>query len=478
MGAAPKLRLVADPAGREPPNDPDAERLVLSAVLVDPVALDQVVDILDRPDMFHRKPHQVAWEAILDVSGSGGTPGLVDVASWLRARSRLDECGGVPYLTELANCVSATVQIERHARVIRDKWRLRRLAEEAWRIAAECYGPIPEPQAFLEAAELAVGEVAKIPEQTTVTSMSDPLKEVFRKSEEAAKRGQRISGISTGFRDLDQITAGLHVCEQTVIAGRPGMGKTAFAMALALNVAGTIPTAGVRQGVAFFSLEMDREQLAARTVCSEARVDSERLRTGTCQPEDWARLTQAASWLAQIPLVIDDRPGMSPLEIRAKCRRIQAEMARLPKDSAGNVTQLSLVVVDYLQLMKARAMLQNNASREQEVSACSQVLKDLSKELRVPVVALAQLNRIVASAKDKRPELQDLRESGAIEQNADTVIFIHREEYYMKEKTPNDLRGVAEIIVGKQRNGRTDTVKTRFVAQYTRFEDMDANGNT
>jgi replicative DNA helicase len=310
------------------------------------------------------------------------------------------------------------------------------------------------------------------------------LRAAFQQITAAAERGDRITGISTGYEKLDAKTAGLHNGDLTIVAARPGMGKTSFVLNLGVNVASprTVNMPGPSEegsgversepgfGVIVFSLEMPREQLATRMVCSEGRVDLGRLRQGFLQPDDWRRLTEAASYLSSLPVWIDDSPAIGILEVRAKVRRIQAEYNREASESSAE-RRVGLVVIDYLQLMKGRDGVN---SREQEISEISRGLKQLAKELKVPVIALSQLNRAVETrtTKDKRPQLSDLRESGAIEQDADTIIFIYRDEYYNAETT--NSKGIAELIIAKQRNGPTGKVMTRFTASCTRFDNLAA----
>jgi replicative DNA helicase len=337
-------------------------------------------------------------------------------------------------------------------------------------------------QEFIDGAEQAVYQLARTPQGTATQPIAQVLKAAFEQITAAAERGDRITGISTGYEKLDAKTAGLHDGDLSIIAARPGMGKTSFVLNVAVNVASprTVSSPGPDQaghgverhdpgfGAAVFSLEMPREQLATRMVCSEGRVDVGKLRQGFLQPDDWRRLTEAASYLSTLPLWIDDTPAISLLELRAKVRRIQAEYDRPP--SEGNPgRRIGLVVIDYLQLMKGRDGV---SSREQEISEISRGLKQLAKELKVAVIALSQLNRAVETrtTKDKRPQLSDLRESGAIEQDADNIIFIYRDEYYNPETTNH--KGIAEIIVAKQRNGPTGKVLTRFTSSCTRFDNL------
>lgn len=459
-----------DPAGLPPAHAGESERLLLAAVLVDPTAFDRVADLV-APEQFFGEDHQAIAEACWTLARASAPVGLVEVAGWLRERNRLGVVGGAAYLATLANETPAAYNLEWHARLVRDKARIRHLAAEARRITAECYQPIDQPQDFLDAAEHAIGQVACPPEQARVVTMQASLTSVFSKIELAARSGKEMAGTPTGFRGLDRLLCGLHGAEMSILAGRPGMGKTAAGMAIAVNVAAAEPAAGEpRDAVLLFSLEMNHEQLSTRTICTEARVDMNRLRGNRLTPNDWTALTRAATWLSTLPILIDDTAGISPTELRAKARRVQAEMMR-----KGD-RRLALVVVDYVQLMRAAHLLSKGATREQEVSLCSKSLKNLSKELGVPVLALAQLNRAVERQKEKRPVLSDLRESGSLEQDADNVIFVHREEYYLKERTPMADRGVAEFIVAKQRNGPPGTGRCWFWPEYALFTDQAPPG--
>ncbi|KYF97212.1 replicative DNA helicase [Sorangium cellulosum] len=468
-------------AGRVPPHDLDAEAAVLSAILLHRDALDRVLEIL-KADHFYSEANSRIYEAAQELA-SGGTPiDIVSVASWLRDRERLAQVGGAAYLAQLADATPAVAHVGAHARVVYEKWRVRQLIATCQRVAAEGYGDVGVVQEFIDGAEQAVYQLARTPQGTSTQPIAQVLKAAFEQITAAAERGDRITGISTGFEKLDAKTAGLHDGDLSIVAARPGMGKTSFVLNLAVNVASprTVSSPGPDQaghgierhepgfGAAVFSLEMPREQLATRMVCSEGRVDVGKLRQGFLQPDDWRRLTEAASFLSTLPVWIDDTPAISLLELRAKVRRIQAEYDRPPSDGNSG-RRVGLVVIDYLQLMKGRDGV---SSREQEISEISRGLKQLAKELKVAVIALSQLNRAVETrtTKDKRPQLSDLRESGAIEQDADNIIFIYRDEYYNPETT--NSKGIAELIVAKQRNGPTGKVLTRFTSSCTRFDNL------
>ncbi len=468
-------------AGRVPPHDLDAEAAVLSAILLSRDALDRVLEIL-KPEHFYSDANGRIYEASQALA-SGGTPiDIVSVASWLRDRERLALVGGPSYLAQLAEATPAVAHVGAHARVVYEKWRLRALIATCQRVAAEGYGDVGEVQEFIDSAEQSVYEIARTAESTSAQPIAQVLRAAFQQISAAAERGDRITGVPTGYEKLDAKTAGLHQGDLTIVAARPGMGKTSFVLNVAVNVASprtvSVPGPGEREGgierqepgfgVCVFSLEMPREQLAIRMVCAEGRVDVGKVRQGFLQPDDWRRLTEAASYLSSLPLWIDDTPALGILELRAKVRRIQAEYNREATATTAE-RRVGLVVIDYLQLMKGRDGVN---SREQEISEISRGLKQLAKELGVPVIALSQLNRAVETrtTKDKRPQLSDLRESGAIEQDADTIIFIYRDEYYNPETT--NAKGIAELIISKQRNGPTGRVMVRFTASCTRFDNL------
>ncbi len=467
-------------SGRVPPNDLQAEAAVLASCLLESEALDRVLEILE-PEHFYSDNHRLVFEACRSLSLDGIPIDIVSVASWLRNRELIQRAGGAKYLGELVDATPAVANVGTHARTVKEKWRLRRLIAVCQKYAGLGYGEVPEAQDFIDRAEQEIYDIARTPESSTVYPLKDVLTITFKKLSEAAERGDRITGVPTKFVDLDKKTAGLHPGDLVIVAARPGMGKTSFVLNVAVNVAApqliTTPGPGddgygeqqtetPGYGVAVFSLEMPKEQVAQRMVCAEARVDVGKMRQGYLNQEDWANLTSAAAVLANLPVWIDDTAGLSLLELRSKVRRLKAEYSRQRKP---NEPGLGLVIIDYLQLMRGRA---NANSREQEISEISRGLKQLAKELSVPVIALSQLNRGVETraGKDKRPMLSDLRESGAIEQDADMIVFIYRDEYYNRDTTTE--HGIAELIIAKQRNGPTGTVRTRFIDSYTRFENL------
>ncbi|HVU01562.1 MAG TPA: replicative DNA helicase [Polyangiaceae bacterium] len=465
--------------GRVPPHDLDAEAAVLSAVLLSNEAFDEVSDVL-RPEHFYSDANRKVFEAVIELQTAGRPVDVVTVATWLRDRDRLAAVGGTPYLAQLTDAIPAVAHVPAYARVVREKWRVRQLISTCQRFAAEGYAGCEDVQVFIDQAEQAVFDIARVPENTAVRPVHEAIHGAFEILVAASKRGEGITGVPTGFDRLDRKCAGLHKGDLYIVAGRPGMGKTSFVLNIAVNVASPRRVrqldsedrlgAEVEQpgwGVGFFSLEMPREQLASRLLAVEARVDVSRIRSGNIKHEDWNKLTDAAARIGRLPIWLDDTPALGLLDLRAKIRRLKAEIAR--KATGGPEAQdLGLVVIDYLQLMQGR---RDAASREQEISELSRGLKQLAKEMGVPVMALSQLNRSVETrtTKDKRPQLSDLRESGAIEQDADAIIFIYRDDYYNQESTE---RGVAEIILAKQRNGPTGTVKVRFSAEFTRFDNL------
>ena len=478
--------------GRVPPHDLDAEAAVLSAILLSHDALDRVVEIL-KPEHFYSDANGRIYDAAQKLLTTGTPVDIVSVASYLRDRETIGAIGGPTYLAQLADATPAVAHVAAHAKKVYEKWRLRALIATCQRIAAEGYSDVGEVQEFIDAAEADIYALAHVGGQSNCQPINAVLSTVFTQITASAERGDRITGMSTSYEKLDAKTAGLHAGDLTIVAARPGMGKTSFVCGLSVNIASarcvpeldgegiwrtpSVPNAPGFGG-AIFSLEMPREQIGVRMVCSEGRVDLGKMRSGFLQPEDWRRLTEAASYLSSLPIWIDDTSALSLLELRAKVRRIQAEYNRpaIAADPSRGIAaqperKLGLVVVDYLQLMKGREGAQN---REQEISEITRGLKQLAKELGVPVIALSQLNRAVEtrSTKDKRPQMSDLRESGAVEQDADNIFLLYRDDYYFPETT--SAKGIAELNVAKQRNGPTGKVLFRFTASCTRFDDLAA----
>jgi replicative DNA helicase len=456
-----------------PPHDLDAEAAVLSAVMLAQEAFDRVAEFL-RPEHFYSGANQRIFEAVLALQNDSHPVDVVTVAGWLRDRGLLAQIGGTPYLAQITDAIPTIAHVETHGRTVQAKHRLRRLIGTCQDFAAVGYGDCGDVQGFIDQAEQAIFDLARQPEATSVISLKQAIHGAFGILSEAAKRGGGITGFATGFHDLDKMTAGLHPGDLYIVAARPGMGKTSFVLNLAAQLAeprrvavegSGDPGEALGTGVVFFSLEMPREQLASRLLASDAGVDVSKIRSGNIGKEDWINLTESASKLGHLPLWLDDTPAISLLDVRARVRRLQAEIGRRSSDGP-KAQRLGLVVIDYLQLMSGRPGVH---SREQEISELSRGLKQLAKEMGVAVIALSQLNRSVETrtTKDKRPQLSDLRESGAIEQDADCIMFIYRDDYYFPETTEPDI---AELIVAKQRNGPTGKVKLRFNKACTRFE--------
>jgi replicative DNA helicase len=437
-------------AQRLPPQNLEAEISVLGGVLLDNEALNRVLEVIKEGD-FYRESHRKIFSAILDLYERSEPVDLITLSEALKKREALEAVGGVEYLNSLVNSVPTAANISYYAKIVKEKAILRKLINRSTDIISQVYGVSGDVDDFLDQAERSIFEISEDRVRPSFYPLKDIIKASFKTIERLYEKRQLITGVPTGFTKLDELTSGLQPSDLIIVAGRPSMGKTALALDIAAYAAveGGIPSA-------IFSLEMAKEQLALRMLCSEAKVDAHRLRGGFLSESDWPKLTRAAGSLSEAPIFIDDTPGLSALEMRAKSRRLKAEH------------NLGLVVVDYLQLMRGRA---DSDNREQEISDISRSLKALAKELNVPVMALSQLNRRVEERGDRRPQLSDLRESGAIEQDADVIIFLYRDEVYNKsEDNPN--KGKAEIIIGKQRNGPTDKFELTFLDKFTCFENL------
>lgn len=431
-----------------PPQSIEAEESILSAILLDNSTLLDVLEILT-PEDFYRSAHQKIFAAITELFTKAEPVDLVTLTNALRDNNLLDAIGGAAYLARLVDTVPSAVNVQHYARIVRDKSSLRRLIAKANDITQHCYEDGGNLDDVLNFAESAVFEISEDKHQAAFHPISKIIESNIDALEE--RQGQRalVTGVPTGFTRLDHLTSGLQGSDLIILAARPSMGKTAMALNMARHAAvdASVP-------VAVFSLEMSKEQLSERMLCAEARVDSNRLRGGFINPEDWHHITEAASVLSEAPLYIDDSPDISATSIRTKSRRLKMDKG------------LGLIIIDYLQLMKGRTITER---RDLEISEISRALKLLAKELNVPVIALSQLNRKLEERSDKRPQLSDLRESGALEQDADVVAFIYRDEVYNKDEN-NPNRGTAEVIIAKQRNGPTGVVPLTFLGAYTRFE--------
>lgn len=434
---------------RLPPQNIEAEQCVLGSILLRQGSIEKIADLL-QPDDFYKPSHQSIFGAMLILFQKSDPLDIITITNCLKDSHKLDEVGGPAYLSNLTDIVPVSANIVYYAKIVRDKSILRQLIQTSSEIAGRCYEEQDDIELLLDSVEQKVFDISSAKSSKAFTPMSEIIKQTFANVEILSERRELVTGVPSGYDEFDRITAGLQSSDLIIIAGRPSMGKTAFAMNIVQNAAmiGKVPAA-------VFSLEMAKEQLAMRMLCSISRVDSSRLRTGHLNDHDWPKLVRATGMLAKAPIFIDDTPAISVLEMRAKTRRLKSEF------------DIGLVVVDYLQLMRGR----NTDSREQEISEISRSLKAMAKELHIPVVALSQLNRSLESRTDKRPMLSDLRESGAIEQDADVICFIYRDEVYNKSPD-NPKRGTAEVIIGKQRNGATGTIELAFLNTITTFENL------
>lgn len=441
-----RLRDLSEP--RLPPQNLEAEQSVLGAVLLDNAALAKAMEVVAEED-FYRTSHQKIFRAMLDLSEHGEVIDLITLSEHLKTRGELEAVGGAAYLAELVQAVPSAANIRYHCKIVHDKALLRGLIGTSTEVIARGYDGTAPVEELLEFAEHAIFGLAQGRVSRSFTEMKALILESIEVVDQLYKKKEQITGIPTGFMDLDTMLAGLQPSDLVVIAGRPSMGKTSLAL-------GMVQTAAVdyNKAVGVFSLEMSSVQLVLRMLSSEARVDSHLLRTGKLSPGDWTRLTAAADKLSQAKIFIDDSGALTVQQMRGKARRLKIEHG------------LDLLVVDYLQLMQGRS---DAESRQQEISDISRSLKALAKELNIPIVALSQLSRAVENRQDKRPVLADLRESGAIEQDADVVIFIYRDEVYNADTTQK--QGIADILVRKHRNGPTGDIELTFLDKYAKFAD-------
>ncbi|NJD19247.1 MAG: replicative DNA helicase [Gemmatimonadetes bacterium] len=442
---------------RTPPYSMEAETAVLGGMLIDREAVSRAIEHVNE-SMFYRESNRRLYRAMVRLYERGGVIDVITVSDELKKTAELDAAGGLDYLASLVDAVPTAANVEYHARIVRDKALLRRLMEQASQIIRDVYDQGErEVDEILDAAEARIFQVAESHKREGFVWIKEILWSAFEHIEKLQESAGGITGVPTGFPDLDRMTTGFQKGDLCIVAGRPSMGKTSWVMNAAANAA-----IGHSIPVALFSLEMSSEQLVQRLLCAEGRIDAQRLRRGRLTPEEHQRLAAAAGHLNTAPIWIDDSPGVNVLEIRAKARRLQSELRSSGKD-------LGMVVIAYLQLMAAASRSEN---RVQEVSEISRGLKALARELEVPVVALSQLSRGPEQRTDKRPMLSDLRESGSIEQDADVVMFLYRPEYYAPAEKREELEGKSELIVGKQRNGPTGVVELYFQKAYTRFDSV------
>ncbi len=449
MGQNRKKKTDVDPL-RVPPQSLMAEEALLGGVMLENEALAQVTDYVKEAD-FYRPGNREIFSSILTLAKNQEPIDLVTVADHLKQRKKLDAVGGSGYLSSLVDNVHTAANLTSYARIVKNKSLLRSLIATSTDIIEQSYGEIEDVDSLVDQAERAILEVARNRGQSEITPINEIVKRSFAAIDAAYRSNSTITGVATGFSKIDNLTSGFQRSDLIIIAGRPSMGKTSFALNIAQNSAAN-PDSNSK--VAFFSLEMSKEQLVTRLLCSQSEINAQTLRGGLLKDEDWPRLSAAAAVVSELPIYIDDTSAISVMEMRAKARRL--------KNDKG----LDLVFVDYLQLMRG-----DGESREREISEISRSLKAMAKELDVPVVALSQLNRSVESRPDKRPQLSDLRESGAIEQDADVIMFVYRDEVYNKDNPEN--AGLAEILVRKQRNGPTGVAEMRFFGEFTTFRDID-----
>ena len=438
-----------------PPQNVEMEQSILGAILQNNDAIVRLADTLQEEDFYH-DAHKWLYRAMLDLFQENVPIDVLTVNEWLKKKDRLDTIGGPAYLAELVELVPTAAHVDYHARVVREKSILRALIRTATSIVTYSYEADEDVATLLDRAERAILEISQGKATSGFADLQSVLKDSFRQLEDLNARQEPITGLPTGFNDLDRQTAGLQSSDLIIIAGRPSMGKTT----LALNIAAHV---GMQTGrpIAVFSLEMSKEQLALRMLCAQAQVDSAKLRTGVFPQSDWQPLTRAAGDLTNRGnIYIDDTPMQTALDIRAKARRLRSEQG-----------DLGLVIIDYLQLMQGRSRAEN---RQQEISDITRALKALARELHVPVVALSQLSRAVEQRRPPKPQLSDLRESGAIEQDADVVALLYRDEVYNED---SDERGVAEVNIAKHRNGPTGTLRLAFRGEFTRFDNLARQGD-
>ncbi len=435
---------------RVPPHNDDAERSLLGAILLDNGLMDSVLTKV-APKDFYRERHRHVFRAMREIHEEEGQ-GSIDVITlgdYLSAEEKLEAVGGASFLTRLSNEVPSAANAQQYVRIVRKKAMLRQFISATGSLMEEGYEDVADVDSFLDRAEREIFEITQTGVTQEYASISSVLETAFEQLEALYETDASITGVPSGFADLDELTAGWQESDLIIIAGRPGMGKTTLTLNMAAHA-----TMERNVPAAFFSLEMSNTQLATRLLCSEAQVNQRDVRSGTVTERDWSQLIKAAGKLNEAELFLDDTPALTITEFRSKCRRLKAE------------EDVGIIFVDYLQLMQGSG---GHDIREQEISEISRSLKGIAKELEVPVCALAQLNRGVESRADKRPKLRDLRESGAIEQDADVICFIYRDEFYNED---TEDKGIAEVIVGKHRNGPVGDVRLRFFPEYTRFESL------
>ncbi len=434
-------------AEKMPPQNLEAEMSVLGSMLIEEDAISRTVEVLDESH-FYKKAHRRIFAAIVNLYENSQAVDLVTLTEQLRKDGSLEEIGGATYLTTLTSFVPTAANVDYYAKIVKEKALLRSLIGASTQIITESYDLTKGVDALLDKAESLIFDISQRKFEGGFTPFKDVIKGAIETIDRLYQKKDYVTGIATGFRELDIKTAGLQPSDLIVIAGRPSMGKSSLVSCIAEH-AGVVD----KHPVAIFSLEMSKEQLVQRMLCSHARVDAHKVRTGFLTHSDWPKLTNAAGKLSEAPIFVDDTPGISVLELRAKARRLKSRH------------DIKLIIVDYLQLMQGPKV----ENRQQQISEISRSLKALARELNVPLIAVSQLSRAVEARADHRPQLSDLRESGAIEQDADLVALLLREEYYMPTE---ENRGITEVIIGKQRHGPVGSLKLAFIKEYTRFEDL------
>ena len=436
--------------GKIPPNDVESEQAVIGSMLTDKEAVSAAIEVL-KPEDFYREDNRTIFEAILNLYGRSEPIDIITLKSELSSMGKFEAVGGLEYIAELPDKVPTTANVEQYIKIVEEKSVLRNLIKTANEIITLGYDQTQEVDGIIDGAEKKIFEVMQKKNQKGYTPIKDILVETFTELEQLYNQKQRITGIPTGFSDLDFRTSGLHNSDLILVAARPAIGKSAFALNIASNAA-----VRAKVPVAIFSLEMSKEQMTSRILCSEAMVDSNKVRTGKIDDEEWSKLAAASGELSEANIYIDDTPGISIMEIRAKCRKMKIEK------------NIGLVVIDYLQLVQGSG--KRGGSREQEIAEISRSLKILAKEINVPVIALSQLSRAPEQRPDHRPMLSDLRESGSIEQDADIVMFLYRDDYYNED---SEKKNIAEVILAKHRAGSTGTVELLWLGNYTKFANID-----
>lgn len=431
-----------------PPQNIEAEKSVLGAMLIDEEAIGLALEILDA-SWFYQEPHRIIFTSILELYNNRKNVDLITLSEKLKSEGHLDAVGGQPYLSRLIDLVPTSANVEHYSNIVKEKGILRLLIKNATQIVQQAYETRTDVAEVVDSAEKLIFEISDLKHRQHSVHIKELVKNSIEKIDMLYQRKEHVTGLATGFTEFDRMTSGLQPSDLVIIAGRPSMGKSALAASI-------VEHAGIdfKKPVAFFSLEMSKEQLVQRMLCSQARVDAHKVRSGYLSPSDWPKLTSAAGRLSGASIFIDDTPAISALELRAKARRLKSHH------------DIQLIVLDYLQLMRGSVKTDN---RQQEISEISRSIKALARELNVPIIALSQLSRAVESRQDHRPQLSDLRESGAIEQDADLVVLLMREEYY---NPTEENKGIAEANIAKQRNGPVGTVKLAFIKEYMRFENL------